>query len=293
MQNRNELGAQFELISTLKLLAHAYEEVSVIRMQKVRESVLTNRSFMEKLAEIFHDVKASYRKEIMALMHVKNKGRKTFKFSANEKNGRTVYVFISSNARLYGDIIKKVFSLFIENVKKDPNADIAIVGKLGKDLFDAQETVKRKFTYFEMPDNNVIIGDLKDLVTFLIPYDQVNVFYGQFNNLVNQDAAASSVTGDQPLSAEVEEDEKYTYVFEPSLEKVLKFFETQVFASLLKQTIHEGELARLASRVKAMESALGNIEKEEKGLVSETRRLRKAIENKKRIEGLAGATLWG
>jgi F0F1-type ATP synthase gamma subunit len=87
-------------------------------------------------------------------------------------------------------------------------------------------------------------------------------------------------------------EKKYTYYFEPSLEKVLNFFESQVFASLLKQTVHEGELARLASRVKSMETALVNIEKEEKMIKAEARKLKKNTENKKRTESLAGIALW-
>jgi ATP synthase F1 gamma subunit len=295
MQNKNQLAAQLELVSTLEMLAHAYEEVSVIRMQKVRDSVLKNRTFMEKLAEIFYNVKESYREEILHIVSKKNKGKQSAVLSAHQKNGRTVYLFISSNQRLYGDIVKKVFVLFLDAIKKDPNADIAIAGKLGKDLFEQQYEIKKEFTYFEVPDNKVQIEDLKPMVQFLLPYDKVNVFYGQFNNLVNQGAQSASVTGDAQygeVASNAPVEKKYTYFFEPSLEKVLNFFESQVFASLLKQTVHEGELARLASRVKAMESALGNIEKEEKFLKSEMRKLKKLTENKKRLEALAGVAMW-
>jgi ATP synthase F1 gamma subunit len=292
MQNKNQLSAQFDLVSTLEVLAHAYEEVSIIRMQKVRDSVLRNRAFMERLAEIFHEVKESYKEEILHIVSNKNKDKQSSILSAHKKNGRTAYVFISSNQRLYGDIVKKVFNLFLEQVKNDPDADIAIAGKLGKDLFEGQQQVNKEFTYFEIPDINVKIEDLKPVVQYLIPYDRVNVFYGQFNNLVNQDAATTSVTGDQQYDKPPVQEKHYTYFFEPSLEKVLSFFEGQVFASLLKQTVHEGELARLASRVKAMESALVNIEKEEKQLKSETRKLKKSTENRKRLEALAGVALW-
>ena len=293
MQNKNQLAAQFDLVSTLEVLAHAYEEVSVIRMQKVRDSVLKNRTFMEHLAEVFHDVKESYKEEILHIINQKNKGKQSTTFSTHNKNGKTAYLFISSNQRLYGDIIKKVFVRFMETLKADPDADIAIAGKLGKDLFEQQFTIKKEYTYFEIPDNNVRIEDLKPMVQYLIPYDNVQVFYGQFNNLVNQDAASKSVTGDQQLNTtNAPQEKKYTYFFEPSLEKVLNFFEGQVFASLLKQTVHEGELARLASRVKAMETALANIEKEEKNIKAETRKLKKNMENKKRLEALAGIAMW-
>jgi ATP synthase F1 gamma subunit len=292
MLNKYQLEAEYEVVNTLKILAHAYEEISVMRMQKVRVNVITTRAFLEKLAELFFDVKESYKKEILAIMQKKNKSEDKLVFSTHQKNGKTVYVFIASNARLYGDIIKKVFNLFLENVKKDPTADVVVVGKLGRDLFNNQQQVDRQATFFEIPDVAAKIEDLKDVVAFLHPYEKVNVFYGEFQNMTRQEASAASVSGDQPLSADYQLEGKYTFFFEPSLEKVLQFFENQVFASLLKQAVHEGELARLASRANAMESAIVNIEKTENMLKAETRKLRKSLENRKRLEGLAGVTLW-
>jgi ATP synthase F1 gamma subunit len=290
--NKGQLLEQVELVETLNILAHAYEEISVMRMQKVRASVISTRAFLEKLAEVFHDVKSSYRREILALMQNKNRGKKNFVYSTIAKNGKTANVIFTSNARLYGDIVRKVFNEFIESVKKDPNAEIIIVGRLGKDYFDSQYDIKKNYQYFEIPDNNASINDLKPLVVQLMLYDKVNVFYGQFSNLMVQQAMASSLSGDQPIGSETAAEEKYTFFFEPSLEKVLNFFEHQVFGSLLKQTVHESELARLASRARAMESAIANIEKEEGILKVESRKFKKRIGDKKRMEGLSGIALW-
>ncbi len=77
------------------------------------------------------------------------------------------------------------------------------------------------------------------------------------------------------------------YFFEPSLRKILEFFETSVFTSLFTQTVHEAELARLASRIKAMEEALGNIEKTEGQLNAEMRRIDKALQNKRQLDTIS------
>lgn len=293
--NKNQLLEQVDLVETLNVLAHAYEEISVMRMQKVRASVISTRVFLEKLAEIFYDVKKSYRKEILALMQSKNRNKKNFTFSTITKNGKSANVMMTSNARLYGDIGRKVFTLFMESIKKDPNADVVLVGRMGKDFFDGQSAFKKEYLYFEIPDNDVKIQDIRPIVEKLMVYDKVNVFYGQFTNLMTQQAVASSVSGDQPFGSDatgLSEEEKFTFFFEPSLEKVLNFFEHQVFGSLFKQTIHESELARLASRARAMESAISNIEKEEAVLKVESRKFKKRLEDKKRLEGLSGMALW-
>lgn len=291
--NKNQLLEQVDLVETLNILAHAYEEISVLRMQKVRNSVMSTRAFLEKLAEIFYDVKSSYRREILALMQSKNRGKASFTFSTVAKNGKAANVIITSNARLYGDIVRKVFNLFILEVKKNPTAEIIIVGRLGKDFFDGQHEIKKDYKYFEIPDNSPQIQDIKPLVLELMVYDKVNVFYGQFTNLMTQQAMASSISGDQPIGPETTQKDKYTFFFEPSLEKILNFFEHQVFGSLLKQTVHESELARLASRARAMENAISNIEKEEAVLIVESRKFKKRRDDKKRLEGLSGIALWG
>ena len=44
-------------------------------------------------------------------------------------------------------------------------------------------------------------------------------------------------------------------MFEPSLEKILMFFETEIFASLFNHTVKESQLAKFASRVLALDQA--------------------------------------
>jgi len=86
---------------------------------------------------------------------------------------------------------------------------------------------------------------------------------------------------------------EYDFIFEPSLEKLLNFFETQVFSSLFKQTVTEAELARLASRIKAMEQAIVFITTRMENLSSAQRRAKRNLENRKQLERVAGISLWG
>ena len=74
---------------------------------------------------------------------------------------------------------------------------------------------------------------------------------------------------------------------------MLGFFEAQVFNALFSQTVHELYLARLASRLKAMERGLGQIEIMEKRLYLEKRKAKRSLENKKQTEKFAGIALWG
>ena len=73
-----------------------------------------------------------------------------------------------------------------------------------------------------------------------------------------------------------------------TLEKIFHFFETQIMANLFSQTLLENQLARHASRVNSMESALVNIEEETKKLNQISVRLKHLSQNKKQLETISG-----
>lgn len=299
MQNKYKLNEEVDFVHTLKTIVQAYEEVSVIKMQRIRSSVLSAREFLSALSTVFGDVKTSYHGDIMNLYARRNKKDKTKpeEKSALDKNGREAVVLLSSNAKLYGDIVRRVFQSFImyigaSNTGKLPR-DIVIVGKVGREFFE-QSSMKREYSYFEIPDFGVSIEDMKPFAYMLADYEKVTVFHGQFENVLNQEAIATNVSGEEE-NVEIGNAEgapKVSYFFEPSLDKILHFFETQVFSLILKQTIHEGELSRVASRLQAMENALSNIQKDEERLTVEGRMLKRQIENKKRLETFSGIALW-
>lgn len=282
MQNKNKTQAELELVGTLKMLAEAYEEVSVLKMQKVRGSVLTTRDFLDGLSSVFIDVKRNYGHRIQKLM--KNKGS-VATFTTRANNGKNLSVLLSANSKFYGDIIRRVFDTFIKDIQKK-NTDVLIVGKMGKEFMEGSK-LKRNYFYFDLSDGEVTVDDLKPIVDTLVQYETVNVYYGRFSNMVNQIPTLTNVSGHEILDTkEATQDNVVQYAFEPSLDKILTFFENQVFVSLFKQTINEGELARLASRIRAMEEALGNIEEIEPRIIREGRIYRKSQQNKKQLDML-------
>ncbi len=95
------------------------------------------------------------------------------------------------------------------------------------------------------------------------------------------------------LAVDAQEGQKHTpFFFEPTLKKILGFFETQMFSSVLKQVVDESELSRLASRIKSMEDSLGTIEKEQDILHKTELRAKRMIENNKQLQRLSGIALW-
>lgn len=285
MRNIRQINEELELMSTLRLITQAYEEISVMRMQKIRNSVLKTRLFLEELAKVFSDVKINYESQV-ALFSKRKDPNLILKLN---KNGKEAAMLISTNSKMNGEIIGSVFRDFVAYVEKH-DCDVFILGKLGKQMLE-QHSFKKKYTAFDLDENDISITALRSVILQLTEYKTVNVFYGKFESLMYQTANRNNVTGNQ-AAAELEEtsgekkDPNHVdrFLFEPSIEKILQFFETQIFSSLVKQSVNESELARYASRIRAMEEAGQHIEKSNQQLYSHRRKLKGIINNKKQLE---------
>ncbi|TSC74763.1 MAG: Uncharacterized protein G01um101433_998 [Parcubacteria group bacterium Gr01-1014_33] len=291
MKDLRTATIEFEDLGNMKNLVQTYETIAANTMLRIRSSVLQNRAFHRGLERIFEDLRRAYQKEVMDLMKKKRvKSREGESLSVIRKNGKTVFVLLAANTGLYGDIIAHVFSFFAAEYRREP-VDTIVVGKTGKAFFD--ETFSgAPYTYFDFPDNGIDIETLKDITRRLTPYEKVIVFYGTFKNFLLQQATFSSVSGEN-LSSDGLLYKQMKYIFEPELEKILVFFETEIFSSLLEQVFHESRLAKLSSRMVLLESASVNIEKRTKKIFLERGELRHRMMNKKQLNAIAGILLLG
>jgi ATP synthase F1 gamma subunit len=208
-----------------------------------------------------------------------------------QKKNKTLLVYLASNGGLYGAVTQKTFRLFMQELAKTKpeETDIAIIGNSGRQMYDNSEN-GRPYDYFEIPDATVDVKHIKMLMVKFLQYEKVNVFYGKFGNVVKQSPIESSITGEDIFETEtlsqVPRDDRF--IFEPSLQKIFHFFETQIMANLFSQTLLENQLARHASRVNAMEEALGHIEEETKKLNAQKVRAKHLMDNKKQLETVSG-----
>lgn len=290
MPQRKIVLEELEALNSIKDLAESYEEIAVVRMQKIKDSVLKTREFLASLSDVYVDLKSSYGREVKELLEKMKKGDKHI-LPTLQKNGKTLLVYLSSNGRLYGAVTQKTYRLFIDAVKdsKDKPVDIVIIGHAGKEMYE-NSGVGKPFEFFDIPDTTVDITHIKQLMAKFLQYEQVSVFYGKFGNVVKQTPIESSISGQDIFETEtpMQVAREDRFIFEPDLEKILHFFETQIMANLFSQTLLENQLARHASRVSAMEEALVHIEEETKKLHAEQVRIKHLMQNKKQLETVSG-----
>ena len=290
MAQKKLILEELEALKTIKDLAQSYEEIAIVKMQQIRDSVLKTRDFLADISDVYVDLKASYNREVKDLMQKIKAGDKRLMPKLQKKN-KTLLVYLASNQGLYGAVTQKTFRLFMQELTKTKpeDTDIAIIGNAGRTMYDNVGN-GRPYEYFEIPDATVDVNHIKMLMTKFLQYEKVNVFYGKFGNVVKQNPVESSITGEDIFETEtlsqVPRDDRF--IFEPSLQKIFHFFETQIMANLFSQTLLENQLARHASRVNAMEEALGHIEEETKKLNAAKVRAKHLMDNKKQLETVSG-----
>jgi len=161
MAQKKLITEELEALNSIKGLAQSYEEIAIVRMQKIRDSVLKTRDFLADISDVYVDLKASYNREVKDLMEKIKKGSSGLLPSLQKKN-KTLFVYLSSNGGLYGAVTQKTFKLFMQELAKTKpdEIDIAIIGNAGRALYESTEN-GRPFDYFNIPDATVDIFHIK------------------------------------------------------------------------------------------------------------------------------------
>lgn len=290
MNDTKSIKEDISELNTLQTVSRAYTEIAAVRVRKTRNSVLLNRGFVSALDDVFSDVRSSYANEVLKLA-TNRKGQEKVTFLAH--NGKTVAVFLSANTGLYGDIIEKTFELFLEEVKKDPsNIEVAIVGKLGLSLFESAMPNQPK-TFFDIPDTNITPSQIAQLIAHIVQYEEIRVYYPLFKSAITQTPSRYVISAETPIS-EIRsgKEQKDKYLFEPSLKDILVFFEREIFASLMDQTVRESQLAKYAARIMTLDRSSESIKANLKKLKLDMVRLDHKQKNRRQLDAISSINIW-
>lgn len=266
-------------MSALKSLVEVYEEVAASRMQKVRGAVIQSRYFLEGLLDVFGKIKSSYTGQLKTR-------------SLRPRNGKTVAVFVSANAGLYGDIVERIFGLFSDYVQRE-KPDVVVMGKLGVKMM-TEKLPRILYNYYDFSDDEIDQESLQMVMRYLVQYEKVLVFYGKFRTILTQDPVVTSVTGDALVAQESRKvaTVEVKYLFEPSVGDVARIFEGEILASIFEQTLHESQLAKFASRLMALDASVDKIEDRWEDIGRELRRVERREINNKQLSTISGMSLW-
>lgn len=280
--DKKNITKEIKDLQDLQSLADAYAQISSNRMRKTRDSVVLSRDFSGEIQAIFKELQLSYRDKFLALAR-KRGIKKGHRITLLAHNGKSVAVFLSANTAFYGDLTKRVFDLFLKEVK-EKRYEATIVGTLGLSMF-REVASDLPYSYFELPDYGANQEKLGLLIRHLVEYEEIHIFFGKFKSVVNQYPDQVVISAETPLG-DKETIKISKYLFEPTLEEILMFFEREMFSSIFEQTIGESQLAKFASRMIAMDTAGEKIRTALFEKKTTSLRVAHAISNKKQLESM-------
>ena len=239
-------------LTALQTIAQIYAQIASVRMQQTRKQVLDGRVFIREINETFEDVRRSYAEEVRRLN--KGKSGKSEQITFLSHNGKSVAVLLSTNAGLYGAIVPNTYQLFLDELRKH-DYEVTIVWQQGLSFYLVDEP-DQPYTYFDLPDWGDSSSQLSPIIQHIVQYEEIHVFYGEFHTVITQQPVETLISSHATNSKSSRNPVKY--YFEPNMERILIFFETEIFSSLFEQTISESRLAKYASRIIAMDQASEN-----------------------------------
>lgn len=286
MATQKQVTYHSQFTQELFNLVEASQEIAVMRMQGVRESVLVTRRYMEGLIDIFKDVRRSHQDEIAQLIEVG-------KYHATEQKKEAVSILLSPSGKFSGQLAAAVFTQF-EAYLQQKKTDVVLVGDTGRSFLERQFGKRLTYKYFAINVEQPSREQITELLKYVSQYENVTVFTGKFNSLVTQLPTAFNITGYESLRTQTQTSEKpHPFLYEPALGKIVMFFSTQVMAALFRQTLQESKLANLGSRIMALEASRTGITNELHQLRKLSYRMNRRTQNRKQTNRLSGIRLWG
>lgn len=279
--NRKSIINEIDSLRLLNDFIQANEELAANNMRRIRDAVVKRRDFLKELIEIYNDVRLSYKKKIDEL--IKRGSLRPGSFGMIKKNNKNLYMFLSTNTGLYGDIVRRTYKAFKDKFSSG-QSEAMIIGKIGKHMFE-EDFPGVNFKYFDFPDNKIETSLLKPIILEIINYEKVVVFHAKYMTLIEQQPNEFVIS--ETKINEGNRDDRIRYLFEPSLDKIVNYFEKEIFGSIFEQTMQESGLAKYAARMVALDQATENIKRSLIDLNFRNRLIKHRTENKQQINSLA------
>ena len=239
MISYKDINDNINSINTIKDISSVFEKIASIKINQIRQDVSSKKEFFNSIWDIYINLKAGDYKDNKTLQ---NKG----------KINKTVYVVISSNSGLIGDMNNKIINLLKKEIKNKDRYDVFVIGDKGKRILEL-ENIKyvKNYTFKDNVDDEFTKTILDDIGN----YKTITVLYEEYLSLQKQNAKMKNLSIDADEISEEDIIRQEEYIFEPSYKDVLNYFESIMKGQMFAQILYESLLSQYASRMVAMSTA--------------------------------------
>jgi len=240
MRRASTIIKETEQITTVEDLTGVFESIASTQVAKIKNKVELSKEFFRLLWEQYSAIRVDPANRITGA-------------EREEKNGRTVYIVISAEAGLSGDIDQRLIETMMQNYDKT-TTDIIVLGSHG-----ATQLTQRGVHFvhfFKVPESESYI-DVSPVINAIKPYSDIVVYYEEYVSLgVQEIKTLDLISSMRDMSDGANSDNNVITdedtIFEPSLDEIADQMESTMMTLAFAQTILESSLAQDASRFNAM-----------------------------------------
>jgi F-type H+-transporting ATPase subunit gamma len=232
-------------VGTVTELTGIFESIASMRIGKIKDRVTRSQLFFAELWQIYTQLRVDPDQRLTG----KN---------GPKRDKPNVFLALTSEGGLSGDIDQRIVKTVLENLDAS-TTDLIVIGAHGATQFVQNHAqIKR---YFRLPDVDQAI-DVSPIIDELIGYKKPTVWFQRYLSLSVQEVGRIDLLGRvRALGTDTEAGDKNEiisareYLFEPSVDDVVRYLESVMMEIALSQVILESRLAQYASRFTAMSSA--------------------------------------
>lgn len=236
-----ELQEELQGLQTARFVTTMLRDISASRLQEIRKAFEKNAAFYEEIRDLDALVQTyALRRSLID----KDKDAATDK--------RNVFVALTSNKRFAGTLNQDITKRLIDRMESDPESECIVIGSMGQ-LYVQRSAYADRCEYVTFESDEPTSKEALSLIDRLSEYDQIYVFYPKFINSFHQEVALIDITHKPDLGTAKDVD--VDYIFEPDIEELLSFFETQIRSILFNRVLLETKLAQTGARLTKMQRA--------------------------------------
>lgn len=240
MRRASTIEKETVQITTIEDLTGVFESIASTQVAKVKNKVEVSGEFFQLLWSRYRSIRIDPASRITS--------RKL-----GDESGKKVFVIISAEAGLSGDIDMRLIESMLQNYDAK-TTDIIVLGSHGANQLTQRGVPFVRF--FKVPETDKYIN-VDPVIEAVAPYSQIIVYYEEYVSLgVQEIKSIDLISRMRSLGDADDADEEIMTaedtIFEPSLDEIADRMEMTMMTIALSQAILESNLAQAASRFNSM-----------------------------------------
>lgn len=284
MNTKKQLKKLEDSLNNIRSITRVFEHVAAQKIDVNRNELVNLAGHIKEAVSSYGSIKIAFSRD-----H-KKQSLEVMRTAMREPVKRKVLVFVSSESKYFGNIINSIAQLFVAEFKQG-GADAMIIGRIGREMLEAQKTFSPQMMFFDFNDDKPDWNIFHSVSEELSKYQEIVIFYGKYKSILTQEAKREDISQAVRVDSTISP-KKYEY--EGGDRKALALLEKQIISSAFMQKLFESGLAKNAVAVKILEiGAIAERINQAFGQLSILKlRYAKDVNNRKQIQLYGSRHLW-